>query len=143
MSAIKSNCSENISDRDELTNTEQRKNDGATEQQIDTVTENRNRGKKTIWGSPKAGVIVQKTKMWSISRQRTRRVRNSWLACFLRKQTFEEIVQDKKLKDSILKENPVPTNITKPRKLDKYYKELLEKYPAKREKALYGTLEKK
>ena len=68
---------------------------------------------------------------------------NSWLACFLRKQTFEEIVQDKKLKDSILKENPVPTNITKPRKLDKYYKELLEKYPAKREKALYGTLEKK
>ena len=48
MSAIKSNCSENISDRDELTNTEQRKNAGATEQQIDTVTENRNRGKKTI-----------------------------------------------------------------------------------------------
>ena len=67
----------------------------------------------------------------------------SWLACFLRKQIFEEIVQDKKLKDSILKENPVPTNITKPRKLDKYYKELLEKHPAKGEYALYGALEKK
>ena len=45
MSDIECNCSENISNRDELTATEQRKNDGITEQQTD-VTENRNRGKR-------------------------------------------------------------------------------------------------
>ena len=45
MSDIESNCSENISNRDELTVTEQRKNDGATEQQINNATEHRNIGK--------------------------------------------------------------------------------------------------
>ena len=62
MSAIKSNCSENISDRDELTNTEQRKNDGATEQQINTVTENRNRGKKNHLRKPKSWSHCSKDK---------------------------------------------------------------------------------
>ena len=46
MSDIESNYSENISNRDELTATEQRKNDGATEQQIDNATEHRNIGKR-------------------------------------------------------------------------------------------------
>ena len=44
---IESNCSENISNRDELTATEQReKNDCATEQLIDSSTEYRNIGKR-------------------------------------------------------------------------------------------------
>ena len=46
------------------------------------------------------------------------------------------------LKDSILNENPIPINITKPRKLDEYYKELLEENRAKRELAVNGALEK-
>ena len=53
-----------------------------------------------------------------------------------------KFVQDKNLKDSILNENPVPTNITKLRKLDEYYKELLEENRTKRELTLDGTLEK-
>ena len=55
---------------------------------------------------------------------------------------FQKFVHKKNLKDSILNENPVPTNITKPRKLDEYYKELLEENRAKRELTLDGTLEK-
>ena len=46
MSDIESNCSENISNRDQLTATEQRKTDDATEQQIDNSTEHRNIGKR-------------------------------------------------------------------------------------------------
>ena len=46
MSDIESNCSENISIRYQLTATEQRKNDGATEQQINNATEHRNIGKR-------------------------------------------------------------------------------------------------
>ena len=42
----------------------------------------------------------------------------------------------------MLNENPFPTNIAKPRKLDEYYKELLEETHAKRELTLDGTLEK-
>ena len=42
MSDIEFNCSANISNGDELTATEQRKNDGATVQQIDNTTEHRN-----------------------------------------------------------------------------------------------------
>ena len=42
----------------------------------------------------------------------------------------------------MLNENPVPANITKPRKVDEYYKELLEENRAKRELTLDGTLEK-
>ena len=55
---------------------------------------------------------------------------------------MQKFVQDKNLKDSILNENPVSTNITKPRKLDEYYKELLEENRAKTELTLDGTLEK-
>ena len=46
MSGIVSNCSENISYRDELTATEQRKKDGAIEQQIDNTTQDRTIGKR-------------------------------------------------------------------------------------------------
>ena len=55
---------------------------------------------------------------------------------------LQKFVSDIKLKDSILSENQVPTNITKPRKLDEYYKELLDKNRAKRELTLDGALEK-
>ena len=48
----------------------------------------------------------------------------------------------RKLKDSILNKIPVPTNITEPRKLDEYYKDLLEENRAKRELTLDGALEK-
>ena len=41
-----------------------------------------------------------------------------------------------------MNENPVPTNITKPRKLDEYYKEVLEENRAKRELTLDSTMEK-
>ena len=41
-----------------------------------------------------------------------------------------------------MNENPVLTNITKQRKLDEYYKELLEENRAKRELALDCILEK-
>ena len=41
-----------------------------------------------------------------------------------------------------MNENPGPTNITKPRKLDEYYKEVLEENRAKRELTLDSTMEK-
>ena len=55
---------------------------------------------------------------------------------------MQKFVKDKNLKESILNENPVLTNITKQRKLDEYYKELLEENRAKRELALDCILEK-
>ena len=55
---------------------------------------------------------------------------------------MQKFVKDKNLKENILNENPVPPNITKQRKLDEYYKELLEENRAKRELALDGILEK-
>ena len=51
MSGIVSNCSENISYRDELTATEQRKKDGAIEQQIDNTTQDRTIGKRPFEGA--------------------------------------------------------------------------------------------
>ena len=55
---------------------------------------------------------------------------------------MQKFVKDKNLKENILNENPVPPNITKQRKLDEYYKELLEENRAKRELALDCILEK-
>ena len=65
MSDIESNCSENISNRNELTATEQRKNDGATEQQIDNSTEHRNIGKRQFEEAqkPESSAEMKKTKM--------------------------------------------------------------------------------
>ena len=42
MNDIETNCSENISNRDELIAAEQRKNNGVTEQQICNATEHKN-----------------------------------------------------------------------------------------------------
>ena len=55
---------------------------------------------------------------------------------------MQKLVQDKNLKGSVLNENPVYTDITKPWKLHEYYKELLEENHAKRESALDGIPEK-
>lgn len=49
--------------------------------------------------------------------------------------------QKKGLKDT-LSENPIPDNISKPRKLDEYYKELLEDQRKRRELALDDTFER-
>ena len=55
---------------------------------------------------------------------------------------LQKFIKGKNLKDSILNENPVSTNTTKPWKHENY-KKLLEENRAKRELAMYGTLEKK
>ena len=142
MSYIESNCSENISNRDELTATEQRKNDGVTKQQIDNANEHRNIGKIPFEEAQKPGSSFKRQRCEIIADE----VQHEWelpdeLAYYANKY-LQKFVQDKNLKDSNLNENPVPTNITKPRKLDDYYKELLEENRAKREFTLDGTLEK-
>ena len=65
MSDIDSNFSENISNRNELTATEQRKTDGATEQQIDNPTEHRNIRKRQFEEAqtPESSAKMKKTKM--------------------------------------------------------------------------------
>ena len=112
MSVIESNWSENTSNRDELTATEKRKNDGATEQQIDNATEHRNIGKRPF-------EEVQKPES-SFKRQRCEALpdegQHEWelpdkLASYANKY-LQKFVQDKNSKDSILNKNPVPTNIT-------------------------------
>ena len=142
MSDIESNCSENSSNRDELTATEQRKNDGATEQQIDNATEDRNIGKRPFEEAqkPESSFKRQRCEVLAGEEQHEWELPDelaSYASKYLRK-----FVQGKILKDSILNENPVPTNITKPRKLNEYYKELLEENRAKRELTLNGTPEK-
>ena len=105
MSDIESNCSENISNRDELSATEQRKTDDATKQQIDNATEHRNIGKKPFKKAQKPESLFKRQRCEALADEE----------------------QDKNLKDSILNENPVPSNITKSRQLDEYYKELPQK----------------
>ena len=139
---IESNCFENISNWDELTATEQRKNDGATEQQIDNATEQRNIGKRPfeLAQKPESSFKRQRCEVLADEEQHERELPND-LASYANKY-LQKVVQDKNLKGSIMNENPVPTNIAKPRKLDEYYKELLEENRAKRELTLDGTLEK-
>ena len=131
MSDIESNCSENISNRDELTATKQRKNDGATEQQIDNATEHRNIGKRPFEEAqkPESSFKTQRCEALADEEQHKWELPDE-LASYANKY-LQKFVQDKSLKDSILNENPVPTNITKPRKLDEYYKEVLEENRAK------------
>ena len=135
MSYIESNCSENIPNRDELTPTEQIKNGGATEQQKDNTTEDRNLGKRSFEEAqkPESSFKRQRCEALAALSDELASYANTYL---------QKFVQDKNLKDSILNENPVSTNITKPRKLDEYYKELLEENRAKTELTLDGTLEK-
>ena len=142
MSDIESACSENISNRDELTATEQWKNDGATEQQIDNATEHRNIGKRPFEEAQKPESSFKRQRCEALADEE----QHEWelpdeLASYANKYV-QKFVQDKILKDSVLNGNPVLTNITKPRKLDEYYKELLEENRAKRELTLDGTLEK-
>ena len=142
MSDIESNCSGNISNRDELTATEQKKNDGATEQQTDNATEHRNIGKRPFAEAQKPESSFKRQRCEALPDEE----QHEWelpdeLASYANKY-LQKFVQDKNSKDSILNENPVLTNITKPRKLDDYYKELLEENRAKRELTLDGTLEK-
>ena len=130
MSDIESNCSENISDRDELTATEQRKNDGATEQQIDNAIEDRSRGKRPFEEVQKLDSSFKRQRCADVDQQ-------EWeppgdLASYANKY-LQKFVLDKNVKDSILNESLAPTNITMPWKLDEYYKELLEENRAKRE----------
>ena len=142
MRDIEPNCSENISNGDEITATEQRKNDGATEQQIDNVIQDRNRGKRqfeevqkldSLLTTQRYEALVDKEQLeWKLPDE---------LATYANKY-LQKLVQDKNLKDSILNQNPVPINITQPRKLDEYHKELLEENRAKKELALDSTLEK-
>ena len=131
MSDIESNCSKNISNRDESTATEQRKNDVATEQQIDNATEHRNIGKRPFEEAQKPESPFKRQRCEALADEE----QQEWeipdeLASYANKY-LQKFVQDKSLKDSILNENPVPTNITKPRKLDEYYKEVLEENRAK------------
>ena len=122
MSDIESACSENISNRDELTATEQWKNDGATEQQIDNATEHRNIGKRPFEEAQKPESLLRRQRCEALADKEQR----EWelpdeLASYANKY-LQKFVKEKSLKDSILNENAVPTNITKLRKLDVYYK---------------------
>ena len=114
MSDIDSNCSGNISNRDELTATEQRKNDGTTEQQIDNTTEYRNIGKRPFEEAQKPESAFKRQRCEALADEE----QHEWelpdeFSSYTNKY-LQKFVQDKYLKDSILNENPVPLNITKP-----------------------------
>ena len=121
---------------------EQRSDDSATEHTTDIATEQRNSEKKPFEESQKVES--------SLKRQRCRELadeeQHKWeLPEELSKHAnkyLQKFVQDKNLEDSILNEKPVPTNIIKPRKLEEYYKELLEELHAKREIAMDEMLKK-
>ena len=55
---------------------------------------------------------------------------------------IEKYVQEKSLKDTVLIENPVPNNVAKPRKLDGYFKELMDERSRRRELVTDNSLEK-
>ena len=144
MSDIESNCSENISDRDESTATEQRKNDGATEQQIDNATEHRNIGKRPFEEAQKPESQFKRQRCETIADEEQHEWKLPDEFASYENKYLQKFVQDKNLKDSILNENPVPTNIKyyQARRLAEYYKELLQENRAKRELTLDCTLEK-
>ena len=142
MSDIESNCSGNISNRDELTATEQKKNDGATEQQTDNATEHRNIGKRPFAEAQKPESSFKRQRCEALPDEEKHEWELPDEHASNANKYLEKFVQDKNLKDSILNENLVSTNITRPRKLDEFYKELLEENRAKRELTLDGTLEK-
>ena len=126
MSEIKSNCSESISNRDESTVFEQRKNDGPTEQQLGNATEYRNIRKISFEDARKPESSFKRQRCEALADEE----QHEWelpdeLTSYANKY-LEKFVQDKNLKDSILNENLVSTNITKPRNLDEYHKELLK-----------------
>ena len=142
MSDTESNCSENISNRDELTDTDQRQNVGATEQQIDNVTEHRNIGKRPFDEAQKPESSFQRQRCDVLADEEQHEWELPDEPASYANKYLQKFVQDKNGKDSTLNENPVPTDITEPRKLGKYYKELQEENRAKTELTLDGTLER-
>ena len=106
MSDIESNCSDNISNRDELTATDQRKNDGATEQQIDNVTEHRNFGKRPFDEAQKPVPSFKRQRWEALADEE----QHEWelpdeLASYANKY-LQKFVKEKSLEDSILNEKP-------------------------------------
>lgn len=55
---------------------------------------------------------------------------------------MDKYVPDKDLKDSIMTENPVPSNVNKPKKLDGYFKEILNENHKRNELKVDDALEK-
>ena len=110
MSDIESNCFENISNRHELTATEQRKKDSDT-----NPTDHRNIGRRPLEEAQKPDSLF-KRKMWSTCRWRTTPVGNSRWAYFLCKLVSAEIRSRQKLKEHYIKWKS--SSLTKPRKLD-------------------------
>ena len=99
--------------RDRLTATGQRKNDGATEQKLHNATEDRNRGKRSLFKRQWCKALADKEQHeWELPNE---------FASYANK-CLQKFVQDKNLSDRILNEKPVHTNFTKLRKLNKYYK---------------------
>ena len=110
MNDTESNCSENISNRDELT------------AQLESSFKRQR---------CEAFADVEQHE-WVLPDERAFHA-NTYL---------QKFIEGKNLKDSILNENPVSTNTTKPWKHENY-KKRLEENRAKRELAMDGTLEKK
>ena len=117
MSDIESNCSENISNRDQLTVPEQRKSDGATGQQIYNSTKDRNIGKRPFEEDQKPESSFKRQLCKALADEEKHEWELPDELAFYANKYLQKFVQDKNLKDSILNENPVPTNINKPRKL--------------------------
>ena len=118
MSDIESNCSENISDRDESTTTEQRKSDGATEKQTENVTEHRNTKKRPFDEAQKPESLFKRQRCEALAHEEQQEWEIPDEFASYANRYLQKFVQHKNLKGSILNENPVPANITKPRKLD-------------------------
>ena len=110
MNYTESNCSENISNRDELT---AQLESSFKRQRCEAFAD----VEQHEWVLPDERVFYAYTYL-------------------------QKFIEGKNLKDSILNENPVSTNTTKPWKHENY-KKRLEENRAKRELAMDGTLEKK
>ena len=108
--------------RDRLTATGQRKNDGATEQKLHNATEDRNRGKRPFEEAQTLESLFKRQwcKALADKEQHEWELPNEF-ASYANK-CLQKFVQDKNLSDRILNEKPVHTNFTKLRKLNKYYK---------------------
>ena len=55
---------------------------------------------------------------------------------------MDKYVPDKDLKDSVMTENPVPSNVNKPKKLDGYFKEILNENHKRNQLKIHDALEK-
>ena len=65
----------------------------------------------------------------------------AWLNTYVNK-NFNEFINDKQLKESILLKSPVSANVAEPRKLDDYLKDILEENHKKNELFWDNSLEK-